>query len=99
MLEYVVVLGVVVVILFSMTPMLKRGIQSLVKVTADQIGVQENADQDFESNSYLVSSNIFAYSITKKDKRDDAGTITYTYPGDESSVNTEELTNLGFSER
>ncbi len=44
-LEYIIFLSVVTVALFFMGPAIKRGLQSLVKVTADQIGNQEMAEQ------------------------------------------------------
>ncbi len=62
--EYIVLVGIVTVALFYMGPLFKRGVQSLVKVTADQIGSQQNADQDFvnaddpgATGGYLVGSN------------------------------------------
>ncbi len=44
-LEYIIFLSVVTVALFFMGPAIKRGLQGLVKVTADQIGNQELAEQ------------------------------------------------------
>jgi len=46
-LEYTIIVGIVVVVLSYMGTGIKRGMQSLVKVTADQVGNQQNADQDF----------------------------------------------------
>ena len=46
-LEYTIVVGIITVVLFYMGTGIKRGVQSLVKVTADQVGNQQNADQDF----------------------------------------------------
>lgn len=45
-LEYIILIGIVVMAIFFMSPAFKRGIQSLVKVTADQIGNQAAADQE-----------------------------------------------------
>ncbi len=44
-LEYMLLIGFVVLAIFYMGPALKRGLQSLIKVTADQIGNQADADQ------------------------------------------------------
>ncbi len=44
-LEYMILLGIVVLAIFYMGPAFKRGLQSLIKVTADQIGNQSQADQ------------------------------------------------------
>ena len=58
--EYVVLIGIITIALFYMGPLLKRGVQSLVKATADQIGNQQRADQDFTNTAgsgFLVGSN------------------------------------------
>jgi Flp pilus assembly pilin Flp len=58
-LEYTVIVGIVVVILSYMGTGIKRGVQSLVKVTADQVGNQQNSDQDFNDTQqgYMEGSN------------------------------------------
>src|ERR1017187_9584031 len=58
MLEYTILVGIVTVVLYYMGTQIKRGMQSLVKVTADQIGNQENSDQDFTDyqQGYLIGS-------------------------------------------
>jgi Flp pilus assembly pilin Flp len=45
--EYTMIVGILTVVLYYMGTSIKRGVQSLVKVTADQVGNQQNADQDF----------------------------------------------------
>lgn len=50
--EYIVLIGIVTAALFFMGPLFKRGVQSLVKVTGDQIGNQLNADQDVVARDY-----------------------------------------------
>ena len=63
--EYILLIGIVTVALTVMGPFFKRGLQSMVKVTSDQIGDQRNADQDIvardpaapvEGVSYLINS-------------------------------------------
>ena len=100
MLEYVVVVGVVITILFAMNTMIRRGLQGFIKVTADQIGTQQNAEQDFNS-AYLVSSNVSTYSRTVKQQNDRYGVdgYGYNYPGDVTQTDSVSLTNLGISER
>ncbi|MBF0511591.1 MAG: hypothetical protein HQL13_04590 [Candidatus Omnitrophica bacterium] len=49
-LEYTIIVGIVVAVLAYMGTGIKRGVQSIVKVTADQIGNQSNADQDFNTD-------------------------------------------------
>ena len=45
LLEYIIIIGIVTIVLFAMYQMAKRGIQSIVKVTADQVGNQQSSDQ------------------------------------------------------
>ena len=58
-LEYTIIVGIVTVVLYYMGTSIKRGIQSLIKVTADQVGNQQNSDQDFNDTQqgYMVESN------------------------------------------
>ena len=46
--EYLLLIGIVVVAVSFMGTDFKRGIQSILKITADQLGNQAQADQDFE---------------------------------------------------
>ena len=45
LLEYLILIGIVTVVLFAMYHAVKRGAQSVIKITADQIGNQQRADQ------------------------------------------------------
>ena len=45
LLEYLILIGIVTVVLFAMYHAVKRGIQSVIKISADQIGNQQRADQ------------------------------------------------------
>lgn len=45
--EYTIIVGIVTMVIFYMGTTIKRGAQSLIKVTADQVGNQQNSDQDF----------------------------------------------------
>jgi Flp pilus assembly pilin Flp len=58
-LEYTIIVGIVTVVLFYMGTGIKRGLQSLVKITADQVGNQQNADQDFDDiqTGYMKESD------------------------------------------
>jgi hypothetical protein len=74
-LEYTIIVGIVTVVLFYMGTAIKRGEQSLVKVTADQVGNQQNADQDFTDTrqGYMESSN----SLTNETKAKQTTAIGY----------------------
>ena len=58
-LEYTMIIGILTMVLYYMGTGIKRGVKSLVKVTADQVGTQQNADQDFNDvqQGYMVASN------------------------------------------
>ncbi len=58
-LEYTIIIGIVTVVLYYLGTGMKRGVQSMIKVTADQVGNQQNSDQDFTSSQqgYMVASN------------------------------------------
>lgn len=98
MLEYILLVGIVVVALISMTQAVKRGTQSIIKTAADELALQENADQKFDNRTgYLDSQNATIAEDKEKQVVDRVGVITYVQ--DETSfVNTESLTNMGFTE-
>ncbi len=97
-LEYVLVVGIVVVALMAMTQMIKRGHQSLVRSAAAQLGAQVNADQSFGNTSgYLDSQNMLSYDDSQKQVVERVGIINYVR---DSQTNTfaNSLTNMGFTE-
>src|SRR3989338_416546 len=93
-LEYTVLLGVIVLVMFGMGPMLKRGVQSLIKFVADQVGVQQNAEQKFDESGHLESTYISTRSTTDKRTR---GTANYMF-SDSVETTSDALINLGFTE-
>ncbi len=96
-LEYTIVLGVIVVIMFTMGPMIKRGAQSLIKMVADQVGVQNDADQRFDDSGHLEASYSATRSSMDKQTLDSAGTTRYIFD-DMVSTETNASVNLGFTE-
>jgi predicted PurR-regulated permease PerM len=102
-LEYTIIVGIVTVVLYYMGTSVKRGMQSLVKVTADQVGNQQNADQDFNDiqQGYMQSSNSTVQE-SKSKKVTELGNST-AYAGNtsynESSYSTSKtITNAGFTQ-
>jgi len=107
-LEYTIIVGIVTVVLFYMGTGIKRGVQSLVKVTADQVGNQQNADQDFKDTQqgYMEASN----GVTQESKNKqitEAGYIpvsgnavyvTDTGFNESSYTMTNTITNGGFTQ-
>jgi len=74
-LEYTIIIGIITVVLYFMGTGIKRGVQSLVKITADQVGNQINADQDFNDTQqgYLQASN----SVTNESKNKQVTELGY----------------------
>jgi hypothetical protein len=91
-LEYTIIISIIVVVLFYMGTGIKRGVQSMVKVAADQIGSQQNADQDFSdvSQGYLEGTN----TVTQEDRNKSVTEIGYI-PKTGPAVY---LTNTGYNE-
>jgi Flp pilus assembly pilin Flp len=96
-LEYTVICGLVVMVLFSMNVMIKRGIQGMVKSVADQIGSQENSEQGFSEAGYLESQYVSTRASMDKRTRELLGATNYLYQGT-ITTSTETVSNLGFTE-
>jgi hypothetical protein len=96
-LEYVIVVGVIVLIMFAMSTLIKRGAQGMVKVMADQIGNQINAEQQFDGNGgFLESSFSSTRSSSNKNKTEFVGDTTYTF-GVAVVTDSVAVMNLGFT--
>ena len=109
LLEYIIIIGIVTIVLFAMFHAAKRGIQSVVKITADQVGNQQEADQVSEVLSsgnlnirsrtgYLIGLNTTTRTNNRKEINQTLGDSAHIY--DESVFTTSNsLTDLGFSNR
>jgi hypothetical protein len=62
------IVGIITMVLFYMGTGIKRGVQSLIKITADQVGNQQNSDQDFNDtvSGYMEASNSSEQEIKNK---------------------------------
>jgi uncharacterized protein (UPF0333 family) len=96
-LEYTILLGVIVIVMSAMGPMLKRGIQSLIKVVADQVGVQQNAEQKFDETGHLEASYTSTRGSMDKQTLDFIGQTMYIF-NDLTATQSNALINLGFTE-
>lgn len=94
--EYILVITIATLVVATMFPAMKRSISSVIKSTADQVGVQKNAEQNFE-DGYLISSSTHAQAIVDHTRKDFAYTVTTEF-ADETKVDTTNISNLGFSE-
>ena len=105
--EYTIIVGIVTVVLYYMGTGIKRGVQSLIKVTADQVGNQQNADQDFNDvqQGYMEGSNSTMQEFKNKQITEFgyisvSGNAVYaanTSFNDSSYTMTNTITNGGFS--
>lgn len=94
-LEYSVLLGIVVVVMITMSPLVKRAIQSMVKLTADQIGNQVNSEQiTDEETGFLEFSSAKVESVSNRQINEVFGDITYNFQ-EETKTKEESLSNLG----
>ena len=95
--EYVLVVSIVIAFVMVMFPMVKRGTQSIIKVTADQIGNQKNAEQDFSAaTGYTVNVSSAAHSYGQSTRMELPGAIE-TGVADTTDSTSESVTNEGFS--
>lgn len=94
--EYTIILVTVVAIMAAMAPMVRRSSQGWTKLVADQIGVQNLADQRFNdiSQSHLDSSFSISRADVNKQTNDVAGIMNYSYD-DVVFVYTNAVINLG----
>lgn len=106
LMEYTIVLGVIVIILFAMNPFIKRGTQGMVKFVADQVGNQQNSDQSFDDSGHLegafTSSNALSQTQTREYDDDNSiiknGTVTaYSY-NDITRTSSTTALNLGYTD-
>ena len=104
LIEYTMIVAVSAMTIMAMSVLMKRGIQSVVKVVADQLAYQNEAEEDYkEGSGYLI--NAYAVMRAHQDSEIDASGehIKYWY-GDAlgggsnytTQTSSETLVNLGF---
>ncbi len=108
--EYIVLIGIITVALIYMGPLFKRGVQTLVKVSADQIGNQQNSDQEIaprdygnpvkEGVSYLVNSATNTRATVNKSVTTPGwGGVADISLNESTNTNSESVTDLGYTAR
>lgn len=96
--EYVIIIGIVIVAIYAMGPAIKRSMQTVVKASADQLGVQNRADQDFTPDgSHMASSSTAIRAHNEKNVTELAGQ-TETASTESTVVSTNTVTALGFQQ-
>ena len=102
LMEYTIVIGVIIGALLAMNPLLKWGLQGMIKVAADQIVNQTTADQAFDERGHLRYSYTTMRGRQAEQVLDRAGQTRYVYPladsqGSYVQALTEAETNLGLT--
>jgi len=99
LLEYVTLVGVVIAILIAMTTHVKRGIQMMVKIVADQIGCQQLADQKKDSvGGYLKNAITIGQSRLDTEIRETPGLVNYIFR-DYTKTDSLTIMNGGFTKK
>jgi len=93
LLEYAVLIGIVAGVVMAMGPYLKRGVQSIVKVTADQLAPQNLADQSSNSG-YLINAFTAVRGTSQRGFKEMLDVKDYTYD-ETTEEHSMTLTNLG----
>ncbi len=95
--EYTLVVGIVLIVLFSMNTLIQRGSQRMIKLVADQIGNQEDSEQDFDSGGHLISTYSSSRVMVDKNTKENEGITTYLF-NDTTHTESNSLINMGFRE-
>ena len=99
--EYLTLIAIVTMALVYMGTDMRRGIQSVVKVTADQMGKQANADQDFDQQTQrgiLLNSMANTWQSQQQATVESRG-FTTKIVNDRSGSSTSTLTNTGIADQ
>ena len=91
--------SVVVAVLVSLTPLLRRGVQGMIRVVADRVGNQEGAEQKGGLTGHLVEQTMDMDTVSVKRLREDFGDTRYDYDGTATQTMSATTTNLGFQYR
>ena len=97
--EYSLMLGILVSVLIVMTPMMRRGIQGMVKVVADQVGTQQNAEQQGGRFGQLINSTTLTRTLQDIESRDWMGIKSKAYIKDQAFTQSSVYMNQGFTEK
>ena len=96
-LEYAIVLGVVIVALSAMSLYFRRGIQSVIKVAADEVGNQSDSEEIDPLKGVKTSSAIIRQSnatqrnrVFQNDSRINDINMVSNASGTSTSVSTQE---------
>ena len=97
-LEYLSLVGLIVLVMVTMSTSVRRGIQGMVRTVADQLGSQKKSEQAFDETGHLVSSVSISGATMGKQTVERTGTINYIF-NDRTDSQTDTFLNLGFTPR
>ena len=97
--EYTILIGVLVTVLFAMSPMMRRGVQSMVKVMADQVGTQRNAEQLGGKFGHMINSTSLSQTRQNVESWERLGEIGKDYHTDRTFTQSSTFLNQGWTER
>lgn len=97
--EYSIMLGVLVTALVAMTPMMRRGIQGMVKLMADQVGTQQNAEQVGGRFGHVINSVSFTEVKQDIETIDRLGVAGKIFKTDQTFTDSSIYLNQGFIEK
>jgi hypothetical protein len=94
--EYTILISLIGGILIAMTPLIRRSAQGMVKVIADQVGNQVNAEQSGGDQGLLELSETQTQIDTSKVKTEAlSGAITYQFLQERVKTDNETKSDLG----
>jgi len=96
--EYVLLVGIATMALMYMGTDFKRGVQSVFKVTVDQLGNQADSDQDFtyQTSGTLVNSDSRSSQTYNKTTQALGNNTTRYLSNSQTESMTNSLTNMSF---
>ena len=98
--EYTLLLGVGIAAFLILSPMIKAGTQAMVKVVADEVGLQQNAEH--QGDGGLIESQIKFNLDRQQHKQEWYAGITHsakTSYNETTATNIQSKSDLGFSEK
>lgn len=96
--EYVIIIGIVIAALYAMGPAIKRGAQTVVKASADQLGQQNASDQDFGVYGSRLSESTSASKFKSNRSVAELGGETTTIVTEQTNSFTNSETSMGFQQ-
>lgn len=94
--EYIIIIGIAIMALYAMAPALRRGVQTVVKATADQLAPQSASDQDFSSDSSHLDRSVMNVNTAVSRNRQETLYSVRTASSETTATTTNATTNSGF---